>query len=101
MPRAQRRHDTSRIKARFYRKQRGHACWKTDPRNAGLFANHGKFVPVGCAAIRASRGNSHFRKNLRIYSTAIDFCPTLLSGFICLNVSLDGISSVPTVVILR
>lgn len=42
MPRAQRRHDTSRIKARFYKKQRSHACWKTDPRNAGLFANHGK-----------------------------------------------------------
>lgn len=42
MPRAQRRHDTSCIKARFYRKQRGHTCWTTDPRNAGLFANHGK-----------------------------------------------------------
>lgn len=42
MPRAQRRHDTSRIKARFYSKQRGQACWTTDPRNAGLFANHGK-----------------------------------------------------------
>ncbi len=42
MPRAQRRHDTSRIKARFYKKQRSHACWTTDPRNAGLFANHGK-----------------------------------------------------------
>ena len=42
MPRAQRRHDTSRIKAHFYRKQRVHACWTTDPRNAGLFANHGK-----------------------------------------------------------
>ena len=42
MPRAQRRHDTSRIKARFYSKQRGQAWWTTDPRNAGLFANHGK-----------------------------------------------------------
>ncbi len=42
MPRAQRRHDTSRVKARFYRKQRLHACWVTNQRNAGLFANHGK-----------------------------------------------------------
>ncbi len=42
MPRAQRRHDTSRVKARFYRKQRLHACWATNQRNAGLFANHGK-----------------------------------------------------------
>lgn len=42
MPRAQRRHDTSRVKTRFYRKQRLHACWTTNQRNAGLFANHGK-----------------------------------------------------------
>lgn len=42
MPRAQRRHDTSRVKARFYRKQRLHARWTTNQRNAGLFANHGK-----------------------------------------------------------
>lgn len=42
MPRAQRLHDTSRVKARFYRKQRLHAYWTTNQRNAGLFANHGK-----------------------------------------------------------
>lgn len=42
MPRAQRRHDTLRIKARFYRKQQVHACWTTSQRNAGVFANHGK-----------------------------------------------------------
>ena len=42
MPRAQRRHDTSRVKARFYRKQRLHASWATNQRNAELFANHGK-----------------------------------------------------------
>lgn len=42
MSRAKRRHDTRRIKARFYLKQRAQECWATDARNAGLFANHGK-----------------------------------------------------------
>jgi hypothetical protein len=42
MSRAQRRHDTRRIKARFYLKQRAHESWVTNERNAGLFANHGK-----------------------------------------------------------
>ncbi|MBD1588540.1 hypothetical protein [Pseudomonas typographi] len=42
MTRAQRRHDTRRIKARFYAKQKVHECWSTTERNAGLFANHGK-----------------------------------------------------------
>lgn len=42
MTRAQRRHDTRRIKARFYAKQKIHECWDTTERTAGLFANHGK-----------------------------------------------------------
>lgn len=42
MSRAQRRHNTRRIKARFYLKQRAQECWSTDSRHAGLFANHGK-----------------------------------------------------------
>lgn len=42
MSRAQRRHDTRRIKSRFYAKQRAHECWSTSEKNAGLFANHGK-----------------------------------------------------------
>ena len=42
MSRAQRRHDTRRIKARFYTKQRTHECWLTSEKNAGLFAKHGK-----------------------------------------------------------
>lgn len=42
MSRAQRRHDTLRIKARFYRRQRLNASWPTNQYNAGLFANHGK-----------------------------------------------------------
>lgn len=42
MSRAQRRHDTRRIKARFYMKQRKQECWLTSEKNAGLFANHGK-----------------------------------------------------------
>lgn len=42
MSRAQRRHDTRRIKARFYAKQRAQECWSTSERNAGIFANHGK-----------------------------------------------------------
>ncbi|SEM50561.1 hypothetical protein SAMN04487857_102341 [Pseudomonas sp. ok272] len=42
MSRAQRRHDTRRIKTRFYAKQRAHACWSTSERSAGVFANHGK-----------------------------------------------------------
>lgn len=42
MSRAQRRHDTRRIKARFYLKQRAHDSWVTNERNAGLFADHGK-----------------------------------------------------------
>jgi len=42
MSRAQRRHDTRRIKARFYLKQRAHESWVTNERNAGLFANHRK-----------------------------------------------------------
>lgn len=41
MTRAQRRHDTRRIKARFYAKQKAHDSWNTTERNAGLFANHG------------------------------------------------------------
>jgi len=42
MSRAQRRHDTRRIKARFYAKQHAYECWSTSEKNAGLFANHGK-----------------------------------------------------------
>jgi len=42
MSRAQRRHDTRRIKARFYAKQSAQECWSTSEKNAGVFANHGK-----------------------------------------------------------
>jgi hypothetical protein len=42
MTRAQRRHDTRRIKARFYSQQKMNQCWSTTERNAGVFANHGK-----------------------------------------------------------
>lgn len=42
MTRAQRRHNTRRIKARFYAKQKENECWATSERNAGVFANHGK-----------------------------------------------------------
>lgn len=41
MTRAQRRHDTRRIKSKFHEAQKSKQ-WEASPRNAGIFANHGK-----------------------------------------------------------
>lgn len=41
MSRAQRRHDTRRIKARLERNQKT-KDWEATDRDAGVFANHGK-----------------------------------------------------------
>jgi len=41
MTRAQRRHDTRRIKSKFYEAQKGKQ-WDASARDAGIFANHGK-----------------------------------------------------------
>jgi hypothetical protein len=41
MTRAQRRHDTRRIKLKFRKVQKGRQ-WEASARNAGVFANHGK-----------------------------------------------------------
>lgn len=42
MSRAQRRHHTERMKARYRRKERLHPYWRSDdPASAGKYANHG------------------------------------------------------------
>jgi hypothetical protein len=41
MTRAQRRHDTRRIKSKFHKAQKTKQ-WEASPRHAGIFANHGK-----------------------------------------------------------
>lgn len=41
MTRAQRRHDTRRIKLKFRKVHKGRQ-WEPTARNAGVFANHGK-----------------------------------------------------------
>jgi hypothetical protein len=41
MKRAQRRHDTRRIKLKFYEAQKS-KTWDASDKDAGVFANHGK-----------------------------------------------------------
>ena len=42
MSRAERRANTERVKARFYRKQRAWPLWATTAREAGTYVNHVK-----------------------------------------------------------
>jgi len=56
MGRADRRHQTERVKARFYRKQRLNPLGSTSKSAAGLYANHG----CNCSCPMCGNPRRHF-----------------------------------------